>query len=894
MSYRSHTKHILVVEDNPGDIVLIKEYLKEEFLNPLIEHAKTFVEAKNKLEHDNNFDIILLDLSLPDASGELLVTEMVQLAGHCPIIVLTDYGDKKFGIKTLALGVSDYLLKDELTAAQLYKSITYSGERSRISNELKESEEKYRNLFSLSPIPMWVYDLESLQFLKVNEAAIAHYGYSEDEFLSMTLYHIRPLADGAKLKETTTDIINKTTDKKENYRHLKKNGELIDVEIYGSEINFGEKKAKMVLSNDVTQSNYQKKILAMEKEVYALNATAGTSFSELLNILIINIEQIMPQSFCTILQKDEINTIRSLVSGSMPKEYLKLIEGLSIGPNAGSCGTAIYTGTNIFVTDINTDPLWNDYRSFIRPFGFKACWSVPIKQRDGMIIGSFSSYFKTNKTPLPNQINLLERAAGLVGILIENRNAAEDIKKSNDRYNIVAKATSDVIWDWDLITDVTLWNKGLKGVFGYEELNNTTYSDWWRLKIHPDDLKRVCENIQLNIDNKILKWQDEYRFKCADGIYKYIFDRGFILVDNNNKPIKMIGAMQDITHQKEEEHRLKLLESVITNTSDSVMITEAESFDLSGPKIVYVNEAFTKMTGYTSKEVIGKTPKILQGLKSDKKEIKLLNESIKKYETKEITIINYKKNGEEFLNNMSLSPVADERGIYTHWIAIQRDVTASKKLDQEITKAIINAQEQERFQIGGELHDNVNQILAGVLLNLGMTKGKSLTTQNEWIEKSLTYVHMAINEIRNLSHRLAPASFEENSLEEVFKELIKSININNQYQIKFKMEGVKEIKIDDDIQLNLYRILQEQLNNIMKYSKATLIEISLSLVNQVIHFRIFDNGVGFDTKNFKKGIGLNNIKKRTELISGLFSLQSSPGNGCEIIVEIPLPYTGNI
>jgi signal transduction histidine kinase len=220
---------------------------------------------------------------------------------------------------------------------------------------------------------------------------------------------------------------------------------------------------------------------------------------------------------------------------------------------------------------------------------------------------------------------------------------------------------------------------------------------------------------------------------------------------------------------------------------------------------------------------------------------------------------------------------------------VERDVTASKKLDQEITKAIINAQEQERFQIGAELHDNVNQILAGVLLNLGMTKGKSAATQTEWVAKSVTYVHMAISEIRNLSHRLAPASFEDNSLEEVLKALIKSVNLNNQYEIQFKMEGFKNLQIDDDIQLNLYRILQEQLNNIIKYSKATIVEISMSIVNHAINLRIFDNGVGFDTKNSIKGIGLNNIKKRTELFSGIFSLQSSPGNGCEITVEIPLP-----
>jgi PAS domain S-box-containing protein len=622
--------------------------------------------------------------------------------------------------------------------------------------------------------------------------------------------------------------------------------------------------------------------------VYELNDTAGISFKEVLNTITKNIEQLIPQSFCSIQQKEDDDTIRNIAGGSMPKAYLDAIDGLLIGPSAGSCGTAMFTGQNTIVTDIDTDPLWQNYLPLIQPFGFKACWSVPVKKSDGKIIGSFATYFKTIKYPLPHHINLLERAADLAGILIENRNVAEDIRKSNERFNILAKATSDIIWDWDLTADTISWNKGLKGILGYSVMNDITYGDWWSQRIHPEDLERVKENIDLHIYNKILKWQDEYRFLCADGTYRYIFDRGFLVIDENKNPIRMIGAMQDITRQKDEEHRLKLLESVITNTSDAVIITEVDSIDDTDQKIIYINDAFTKMTGYTREEMIGKKPKLLQGAKTSRAELNRLKKSIQKSEACEIEIVNYKKNGEAFWNNIAISPVADFTGYYTHWIAIERDITERKKKDQEITKAIINAQEQERFQIGGELHDNVNQILAGVLLNLGMTKNKPLPEQQEWINKSVGYIHMAISEIRKLSHRLAPASFDENSLNDTFKALLKNININNQFKIKFSIEEVDHMQIDGDIQLNLYRILQEQLNNILKYSKACVLEITLRLVNNAIFLRIYDDGIGFDTTNSRKGIGLNNIKKRTELFSGHFSLKSSPGNGCEIIVEIPL------
>jgi PAS domain S-box-containing protein len=879
-------QHILIIEDNPGDFVLIKDYLGEEFKNPSIEHAQTFAEAKIKMNTSGHFDTILLDLSLPDANGKLLVTEMVRLAGSVPIIVLTGYADRDFGIKTLALGISDYLLKDELNAAQLHKSISYSVERRRIGTELNESEKKYRNLFDLSPIPMWVYDVETLEFLNVNEAAIEHYGYSKEAFLSMTMDDIKPPEAVAKMEEVITSTEN-AKNQKSIYRHLKKNGELIDVEIQSSEIYFNDRNACLVLSNDITASVYQKNILAFEKEVYDLNAT-GISFLEVLNKLITSIEQIMPSSFCSMLQLNEDNSISTMVSGSLPSAYLEKINGLQIGPAAGCCGTSMFTGKIIIASDINTDPLWQDYLPAIQSFGFRACWSVPIKKSSGKITGSLAAYFKDVKYPESYHINLLERAASLVGILIDNKDAIEDITKSNERYNVVAGATSDVVWDWEITSDKIVWNKGLAAILGYNEADNTTYGNWWSQKIHPDDLVRVMDNINQHVKNRIVKWQDEYRFKAADGFYRYIADSGFLLLDKGNNATRMIGAMKDITKQKEEEHQLKLLESVITNTNDTVIIMEAEPVDESGPKIVYVNEAFTKMTGYTAGDVIGKTTRILEGPKSDKKELKRLTDSIKTWQGCEITVINYKKNGDEFWNNISISPVADANGWYTHWITVSRDVTDNIRKDQEITKAIMKAQEQERSQIGAELHDNVNQILAGVLLNLGMTKVKPITEQTNWVDSSMSNIHLAISEIRKLSHRLAPVSIDDNSLKETFSTLLKSINLNNQYQVNFTIKKVDELSITGDVQLNLYRILQEQLNNIMKYSKATVIDVSLLLDNDAIQLRICDNGIGFDTKTNRNGIGLGNMKKRAQLFSGNFFLKSSPGNGCEITVEIPL------
>ncbi len=255
--------NFLVIEDNPGDFVLIEEFLSEQIKVFTLSHAKNFQGAKNILSKgDNIFDIILLDLSLPDKTGLPLIQEIVKLGLNTPIIILTGYTNASFGIKSLSLGISDYLLKDDLTAASLFKSIIYSLERKNVALALEESQKQYSELFHLSPQPMYVFELESLKFLDVNEAFIKHYGYTREEFFLMDLREIRPSEEIPALE---AGLLNDDEDCKNNslgiFRHLKKNGEIIHVDIQSNFIHYKGKKAKVTIATDVTERlNYIKAI----------------------------------------------------------------------------------------------------------------------------------------------------------------------------------------------------------------------------------------------------------------------------------------------------------------------------------------------------------------------------------------------------------------------------------------------------------------------------------------------------------------------------------------------------------------------------------------------------------------------------------------------------------
>jgi len=251
---------ILIIEDNPGDFALVEEFLLEQIETPGILHAVNFKEAKLILETNQGLpDIILLDLSLPDKTGIPLIRDIVEISMNAPVIVLTGYADLEFGVKSLSLGVSDYLLKDELSSISLYRSIIYNLERKKIISELAESEKNYAELFHLSPLPMFVFDLDTSNFLDANDGFIKYYGYSREEILEMNLKQLRP----------SEDIPSSEMDWGENENlkicnHLKKNGEIIQVETKSNFIQYKGQKARITIATDVTER--LKYIKAIEKQ----------------------------------------------------------------------------------------------------------------------------------------------------------------------------------------------------------------------------------------------------------------------------------------------------------------------------------------------------------------------------------------------------------------------------------------------------------------------------------------------------------------------------------------------------------------------------------------------------------------------------------------------------
>ncbi len=243
--------NILIVEDNKGDQLLVEDYLQQEIPGVLYKIAETFDQASTFLtDTQEDFNLILLDLSLPDKEGEDLLKEIVTLGDNIPIIVLTGYSDMEFSVRSLVLGVSDYILKDTLTSNSLYKSIAYTFERRLIDKQLKASNKRYQELFHFNPQPIFIISVNSMNILDVNNAAEVKYNCDKEEFTTLKISDIQDDFN----KELVAHFLNNNTfNLKDSYKHKCKDNEEVIVDLKGNLIDYKGEKSILLLAIDITE-----------------------------------------------------------------------------------------------------------------------------------------------------------------------------------------------------------------------------------------------------------------------------------------------------------------------------------------------------------------------------------------------------------------------------------------------------------------------------------------------------------------------------------------------------------------------------------------------------------------------------------------------------------------
>ncbi|MGL5065087.1 MAG: PAS domain S-box protein [Microcoleus sp.] len=252
-----------------------------------------------------------------------------------------------------------------------------------------------------------------------------------------------------------------------------------------------------------------------------------------------------------------------------------------------------------------------------------------------------------------------------------------ELQKINQQLTLALSATKMGFWDWDLLNNRIIWSREHEELFGLlPGIFEGTYEQFAAC-VHPEDLPIVNQAIDRSRTDRQDYYQ-EYRVVWPDGSIHWIEGKGKFFYNEIGETVRMVGTVIEITDRKAKELQLRLLESAITTTNDAVLITESEPIDEPGPRIIYANPAFTRMSGYTLAEVLGKTPRILQGEKTDRSSLDRIRAALKNWQPLRIDIKNYRKDGSDFWVELSIVPICNDTGGFTHWVAVQRDISERK------------------------------------------------------------------------------------------------------------------------------------------------------------------------------------------------------------------------
>lgn len=351
--------------------------------------------------------------------------------------------------------------------------------------------------------------------------------------------------------------------------------------------------------------------------------------------------------------------------------------------------------------------------------------------------------------------------------LTEKYTAEKKLQETNERLLLLSRAASNAIWEWDMQTGQIFRNEALLSMIGFHTDKPRGLS-WWLRRIHPDDRNRVGDTVRRSTEQGLYSWEGEYRFKCADGEYKHMRDKGFIVYESG-LPVKMIGSLQDVSV-------IKQLESM------------------------------------------------------------LVEERLKRH--------------------------------------------------RDVSELVIQAQEKERTQIGYELHDNVNQILSSAKLFFEMLHSGD-PGQEVYRKKGIEYISLAVEEIRKLSRELVAPSLKEKELVHCISQLLDDTRLASKLDIRFTYDEHSNC-LTEGKKVTLFRILQEQLKNILRHSEARRVDIHIECRDQQFHMEIKDDGIGFDANQTFRGIGLNNIFERVRFYDGNVDIVTGAGKGCILTVSIPV------
>ncbi|MFT3844620.1 MAG: PAS domain S-box protein [Lacibacter sp.] len=528
--------------------------------------------------------------------------------------------------------------------------------------------------------------------------------------------------------------------------------------------------------------------------------------------------------------------------------------------------------------------MWNEFPHLKLGKFYKAYLHAMHTQQE-VFLEDYSEYFNiwgaVNAFPSPEGIVIVFRD------VTEEKKAELAYLKSQEQYRQMVERISDSFISLD---------KDYNYVFLNQQAGDL-------IRMNPDELigKNVWEVfpdvVGSSTYNSFIKAMKEQVYVSCVDYYQPLdlWQENHIYPSENGLSV----FIRNISEQKRNEIAAKENEEVrnliMSSALDAIICVDKES------KVIFWNTRAEILFGWGFDEVKGKDiseiiipPKYRAKHESGMNRYNESGETRISGKMKEMSALN--RDGKEFPIEFFMIPI--KSGTTEFFCAFIRDISERKDLEKklitqqkaaaiDITLTALLAQEKERNIIGQELHDNVNQILAGTKMMLQLVKS-NYKTNKDFLDKCIDNLGDAIRENRKIAHEMVTPDIKNQELTDLLKNLAEEMFNTQNIEVNIQHENFDENILTPNQKITLYRIAQEQCSNILKYASASRVLLNLENKNKTISFIIEDNGIGMNTDKKPEGIGLKNIKSRLSVFNGKSKIISSPGNGFALHVEIPV------
>ena len=709
-----------------------------------------------------------------------------------------------------------------------------------------------------------------------------------------------------------------------------------------------ESRSTLNPEEDVFRYRQAEQFYLGQNEVLELLAQ-GHSLDDILTHLAHIIERQVPGIISSILLFDPITQcLHHGAAPNLPKEYIKAIDGIRTGERVGSCGTAAYEGKLIIVDNIETDPLWTEYRDVALRHNLRACWSQPILCATGRLLGTFAMYYQKPYSPHQYELELIKKAANLAAIAI-NR------KQQEEALHSIAAGTASVtgseflhslVYHFSLAMRVrcailTEWNDPAKNVVrtlafwtGNEFANDIEYHPAGtpcenalagNMSYYPNDVQKLFpEDKKLsrlgaksylglplfdsfgNILGHIAALGDKPIFSDPRGlsVLKIFAARAGAELErkqgvqalrdaNANLEIRVAERTAELSKAnfllkqeiKEHESTQKVLKAS-EERYRRVADTAQEGIWIlrENGTTSFINQEMLKILGYAGGEISDHLFFDFVDI-SLRKEAKRYLERIKSGVAEKHEVLFRRKNGSPCWAMVSANSLTDDGGRILGTLCMISDITDRKRLEKEI----LEVSHWEQHRIGQDLHDDLGQLLTGIAFKAKVLEKRLVENSSPEATSAVEIVKLikhAIDKTHNVARGLCHVELEANGLMSALAEM--AANVDDRQNVSCMFECDEPVLIhNSSVATNLFRIAQEATHNAIKHSKGKHVWVRLTYGDNQVIMTVEDNGIGFPT-SLKPGktMGLYLMRYRAKMINGHLDVFRTDRGGTSVVCTV--------